>query len=201
MATFARITGWGQYVPQRVVTNQELAAQIDTTDEEIRALTGIQERHIASEQETTSSMATEAARLALSRASLYADSIEIQPASAYLLQGALGARHAAAFDLIGGCSGFLYGLAVASQFISNGTYRNILVASGEVLSRIINWHDRATCIMFGDGAAAVTLQASDSPGAISFVLGSDGSNGKLIQAPGPCDRPRMCPLMDASTSL
>ena len=115
------------------------------------------------------------------------------PAAAFLLQDALGAKNAAAFDLIGGCSGFVYAMAVATQFIATGAYRNILVASGEVISRILNWEDRSTCILFGDGAAAVVLQASDSPGALSFALGSDGSSGKLIMVPGPCDRPEDVP--------
>lgn len=204
MATFARITGWGKCVPEKVLTNRELAPRVGTTDEDIRALTGIRERHIASEDESSSSLATEASRRALAQAGLAAEDIQLiimatdtpdkmVPASAFLVQDALGAKNAAAFDLIGGCSGFVYAMAVGTQFVQTGAYHTVLVVSGEVISRILNWEDRSTCILFGDGAAAVVLQASDSPGAISFALGSDGSNGKLILVPGQCDRPRDVP--------
>lgn len=198
LAHYARITGWGKYLPEKVLTNKELEQLVNTTEAWILARTGIKERRIAAADETASSMAVHAARQALKVAKLSPDSIDlvitatctpdlIFPASAALVQHELGAKKAAAFDLNAACSGFIYALATASQFITSGTYNNILVLGSEVYSRILDWQDRSTCILFGDGAGAVVVQAADSPpGSLGFVLGNDGSGVDLIYTPGPC---------------
>ncbi|HUV52432.1 MAG TPA: 3-oxoacyl-ACP synthase, partial [Dehalococcoidia bacterium] len=165
MARYARIIGWGKYLPEKVLTNKELERLVNTTEAWILARTGIKERRIAADEETASSMAVHAARQALEVARLSPDSLDlvitatctpdlIFPASAALVQHELGAKKAAAFDLNAACSGFIYALATASQFIASGTYNNILVLGSEVYSRILDWKDRSTCILFGDGAGA-----------------------------------------------
>jgi 3-oxoacyl-[acyl-carrier-protein] synthase-3 len=191
----AHITGWGKSVPPGVLTNEALAQMVDTSDEWIRARTGIAERHIASDDETTSSMALQAARQALAVAGLKPSHLDLVivatvtpdylfPATACLVQDALGATHAAAFDLSAGCTGFIYGLSLAASLISSGAYRNTLVIGAETLSRIVDWKDRATCVLFGDGAGAVVLQAKEANGGIlSTVLGSDGSGSNLLYLP------------------
>ena len=170
---------------------------VNTSDSWILSRTGIKERRIASPGETASVMATEAGREALKIAGLHPSSLDlvivatvtpdrIFPACASIVQHALGARKAAAFDLNAACSGFVYALATACQFISAGTYVNVLVVGSEVYSKILNWEDRNTCVLFGDGAGAVVVQASDSPGCLSFVLGSDGAGADILYVPGPC---------------
>lgn len=198
MARYARVIGWGKYLPQKVLTNHDLERLVDTSDAWILSRTGIRERRIAADDETASSMAVRASKDALEVAGLKPDSLDlvvtatctadhIFPACASLVQNALGAKKAAAFDLNAACSGFIYALATASQFINSGAYNNILVIGSEVYSRILDWKDRSTCVLFGDGAGAVVLQASDSPpGTLSFVLGNDGSRAKSIYTPGPC---------------
>ncbi len=197
MARYARITGWGKYLPQKVLTNQELERLVDTSDAWIISRTGIKERRIAANDETASTMAVHAAREALKAAGLEPHCLDlvitatctpelIFPACASLVQNSLGARKAAAFDLNAACSGFIYALATACQFITAGSYKNILVVGSEVYSRILNWKNRNTCVLFGDGAGAVVVQASDSPGSLSFVLGNDGSRAGSIYTPGPC---------------
>lgn len=195
MAIRAHIVGWGKYVPQRVLTNNDLAHMVDTSDEWIRTRTGIAERRIADDGETTVSMAIQAARQALERAGL--DPVQLDliivatvtpdylfPATACLVQDALGATRAAAFDLSAGCSGFVYGLSIAADLIMAGAYKNILVIGAETLSRITDWSDRSTCVLFGDGAGAVILQANGADGGVlSTVLGADGSGGDLLQLP------------------
>lgn len=193
---YAHIVGWGRYVPEKVLTNDELSTMVDTSDEWIRARTGIIQRHIAGPKETTSSMALKAAKEALWVAHVEPPDLDLIivatatpdypfPATACLVQDSLGATKAGAFDLLAGCSGFVYSLALASQVIGNGACQNILVIGAETLSRIIDWKDRATCVLFGDGAGAFVLQASDRPGGIlSFKLGSDGSGGDLLILPG-----------------
>lgn len=205
MGRHAGITGWGMYVPQRVVTNQELESLVHTTDAWILARTGIRERRIAADHETASSMAIAASREALERASLAPEALDLViaatvtperlfPAVASVVQHALGANRAAAFDLNAACSGFVYALATAWQFIGSGAYRNVLVVGSEVYSRILDWEDRATCVLFGDGAGAVLLQAQEQPGLLSFVLGSDGGGADLLYVPGlgaaPAERAR-----------
>ncbi|HDN79157.1 MAG: 3-oxoacyl-ACP synthase [Chloroflexi bacterium] len=189
---YARITGWGMYAPKRVLTNFDLEKMVDTSNEWILERTGIKERHIASPEETVSTMSVEASKEALERAGLSPQELELiiiatsspdyhLPAAANLVQDMLGAPYAAAFDLRAGCTGFIYALAVASQFIVAGTYRNALVVGAEIITKFIDWEDRSTCVLFGDGAGAVVLQASDFPtGPMSFVLGSDGSQAEAL---------------------
>ncbi|MGD2176251.1 MAG: beta-ketoacyl-ACP synthase III [Anaerolineae bacterium] len=195
----AHIVGWGKYVPERVLTNAELSKTVDTTDEWIRTRTGISERRIAGDGETTSRMAIQAAWAALEEAALSPAQLDLIivatatpdyafPATACLVQDALGARHAAAFDLSAGCTGFIYALGVAADMIAAkdgpGKTSTALVIGAETLSRITDWTDRATCVLFGDGAGAVVLRADDSQGGIlSTVLGADGSGGDLLYLP------------------
>src|SRR5262245_42212785 len=166
IAPKAAISGWGHYLPDGVLTNQDLERMVATSDEWIRTRTGIQQRRVAGAGETTSMMCTRAARMALDRAGLFARDLDLiicatttpdhlLPGTGCLVQRKLGADGAGAFDLNSACSGFLYGLAVGSQFIEAGTCRRVLVVAGETLSRFMNYQDRATCVLFGDGAAAV----------------------------------------------
>jgi 3-oxoacyl-[acyl-carrier-protein] synthase-3 len=168
---------------------------VDTSDEWIRTRSGIVERHIADDDETTATMSIEAARQALEMADLRPTDLDLIivatatpdylfPATACLVQDALGVPHAAAFDLAAGCSGFVYGLSVAAGLIESGHYKNALVIGAETLSRIVDWEDRATCVLFGDGAGAVVLHANGADGGIlSSVLGADGSGGDLLCMP------------------
>lgn len=195
MARYAQIVGWGMYVPSKVLTNDDLAGMVDTSDDWIRARTGIVERRIAAPNETTATMAIRAAQAALQVANADPARLDLIivatatpdyffPATACLVQDALGATRAGAFDLSAGCTGFVYGLVVGSQMIISGAYNQVLVIGAETLSRIINWTDRNTCVLFGDGAGAVLLQASDVPGGVlSAVLGADGSGGDLLVLP------------------
>ncbi len=192
---YAHIVGWGKYVPEKVMTNHDIAKIVDTSDEWIQQRTGIRERHIADPKETTSMMAIKAAKDALWIAGLDPSDVDliivatatpdyIFPATACLVQDALGASHAGAFDLSIGCSGFVYALAVASSMVCNGVVKNALVIGAETLSRLINWADRNTCVLFGDGAGAFVLRGSDMPGGIlSYKLGADGSGGDLLLLP------------------
>lgn len=188
------IRGWGMYVPERVMTNDDLAAIVDTTDEWITSRTGIKQRHIAAPGESTASMGTIAARRAIARAELEPSDIDLVivgtatpdfqfPATGCLIQDALGIR-GGAFDLEAGCTSFMYALSIASSFITTGVHRNVLVVGSETLSRILDWNDRATCVLFGDGAGAVVVSAgvhaSLQP---QFVLGSDGSGGPALCLP------------------
>lgn len=192
MAYNAAITGWGWYSPAQVMSNQDLEKLIDTDDAWIQTRTGIRERRIAGPGETTSTMATIASRQALESAELSALDLDLiicatttpdhlLPATACLIQHNLGASRAAAFDLNSACTGFLYGLATASQFIQAGGARRVLVVAGETLSRFTNWEDRATCILFGDGAAAVVLEATtQNAGVLSTVLGGRGDADHML---------------------
>ncbi len=195
MARYAHIIGWGKFVPPNVLTNDDLAKTVDTTDQWIRERTGIGQRHIASSKETTAMMAVHAARDAIEVADVNPIDIDLVivatatpeypfPATACLVQDALGAERAGAFDLEAGCSGFMYGLSVATGMIRSGTYSTILVIGSETLSRLVDWDDRGTCVLFGDGAGAFVLRGSDSPGGVlASVLGSDGSGGELLMVP------------------
>ncbi|NLF00768.1 MAG: ketoacyl-ACP synthase III [Anaerolineales bacterium] len=195
MSANAHIIGWGKYVPSQVLTNDELAQIVDTSDEWIYTRTGIRERHIAAADEATATMAIQAARSALQVAGLRPTQIDLIivatitpdhpfPATACAVQDGLGARHAAAFDLSAGCSGFVYGLGIAADLIRAGTYQTVLVIGAETLSRITDWGDRSTCVLFGDGAGAVLLQAdSGKGGVLSSVMGSDGSGGDVLMMP------------------
>jgi 3-oxoacyl-[acyl-carrier-protein] synthase-3 len=188
------IRGWGMYVPERVMTNHDLEKIVHTSDEWITSRTGIRERHIVSADETTSSMAIAAGRRAIERAGLTPGDIDLVivgtatpdyqfPATACLVQDALGVE-GGAFDLEAGCTSFMYGLAVASALVSTGMYQHVLVVGSESLSRILDWTDRATCVLFGDGAGAVVV----SPGVYcefepQYVLGSDGSGAQALCLP------------------
>jgi 3-oxoacyl-[acyl-carrier-protein] synthase-3 len=193
---YVKISGWGKYLPPRIMTNDELEALVDTSDEWIRTRTGIAQRRIAGEDESTGSMAVAAARDALCRANVDSADVDLVlvatatpdhlsfPATASLVQDALGATRAGAFDLNAGCTGFVYGLVTGSQFILSGAYRRVLVVGSDVMSRIVDWQDRSVCVLFGDGAGAVVLEATDTPGGLrSFVLGSDGAGAKHLIVP------------------
>lgn len=202
MAWYAAIAGWGKCLPERVLTNQDLERMVDTSDEWIRTRTGIVERRLVAEGESTSTLATRAARQALERADLAPFALDLIivatatpdylfPATACLVQNELGALHAGAFDLEAACSGFLYALAVGTQFIRSGVYENVLVVAAEALSRFVNWQDRNTCVLFGDGAGAVVLRAtSRRRGLLASTLGAYGAGGDLlIQPAGGSARP------------
>ena len=196
MPRYAHIIGWGKYAPPNIVTNDDLAKKIDTTDEWIRERTGIAQRHVATEKESTAVMATYAARQAIENANVSPMDIDLVivatvtpeyqfPATACLVQSAIGAERAGAFDLEAGCSGFVYALASAAGMIRGGMHDTVLVIGAETLSRIVDWKDRATCVLFGDGAGAAILRTSDEPGGVmASVLGSDGSGGELLIVPG-----------------
>lgn len=193
---YAHITGWGMAVPESVLTNDDLAKIIDTNDQWIRDHTGIRERHIAREDEFPSTLAVEASIKALQVANLKPTDIDlivcststpeyIFPATACLIQDQLGATKAGAFDLLAACSGFIYATNLAAQAIRSGSIKNALVIGTETLSRFVNWQDRNTCILFGDGAGAFVLQASDEPGGVlSAVMHSDGSGGDSLSLLG-----------------
>jgi 3-oxoacyl-[acyl-carrier-protein] synthase-3 len=193
--TYARITGTGSYLPEKVLTNKDLESIVDTTDEWIVARTGIHQRHIAADGQFTSDLAFEACKRALEAAGRKPGDVDliiigtstpdmVFPSSAAILQGKLGARGAAAFDLQAVCSGFVYALATADAFIRNGTHRCALVAGAEIFSRILDWKDRGTCVLFGDGAGAVVVEASDTPGILSTHLHADGTQMQILNTPG-----------------
>lgn len=193
---YAHITGWGMYAPEPVLTNEDIAKLVDTNDEWIRDRTGIRERHIAREQEFPSTLAVEASVKALQVANLAPTELDliicstsspeyIFPATACIIQDQLGATKAGAFDLLAACSGFIYATNMAAQAIRSGSIKSALVIGTETLSRFVNWKDRNTCILFGDGAGAFVLQASDKPGGVlSAVMHSDGSGADLLTLPG-----------------
>jgi len=192
----SRVIGTGAFVPAGILTNSDLERMVETSDEWIRVRTGIAERRICGPEEDSATMAEGAALKALDMAGVDPVDVDILmvatvtpavplPATACLLQDALKARRAAAFDIGAGCSGFIYGLAVADGLIKNGTARTILLVGSETLSKIVNWRDRNTCVLFGDGAGAVVLQAQDGgPGIRSTHLYSDGAEWDLLVAPG-----------------
>jgi 3-oxoacyl-[acyl-carrier-protein] synthase III len=197
MPAQVRIAGWGKYVPERVMDNHELERMVDTSDEWIRARTGIAERRIVGPDETTCTMALAASRPALEMAGIKPSDLDLIivatgtpdhpnfPATGSLLQQALGAPSAGGFDVGAGCAAFGYGLVTGAQFVISGASRNVLVVGSDAMSRIIDWRDRGTCVLFGDGAGAVVLQATDRPGGLlSFVLGSDGCGAPRLIVPG-----------------
>jgi 3-oxoacyl-[acyl-carrier-protein] synthase-3 len=192
---YAHIVGWGKYAPQRVLTNDDIARLVETSDGWIRERTGIGERHIAEVHETTASLAIEAAVRALDVAGIPAYQLDLIivatctpehtfPSTACVVQDALGADHAAAFDLSAACSGFVYALSVGADAIRAGSAKYALVIGSETMSRLVNWKDRNTCVLFGDGAGAVVLQSSDQPGGVlTTLLRADGSGGDLLMVP------------------
>ena len=191
----ARITGTGSYAPKKVITNHDLEKLVDTSDEWITERTGIKERRIAEKGQSTSDLAYEAAHKALKAAKLTAQELDLilvatttpdmlMPSLGCMVQEKLGAKNAVAFDLYAACSGFIYGLSVANAFIRSETYRNILLIGAESLSRFVDWEDRTTCVLFGDGAGAVVLQRhAGKRGVLSPHLPSDGSLGNLLNIP------------------
>lgn len=192
---YAHIVGWGMAVPDIVITNQDLEAIVETSDDWIRTRTGIRERRIAGERESTASLGLKAARRALEVADMLPTDIDliivatstpenIFPSAACLIQNGLGATRAGAFDLSAACSGFVYGVEMATQSIRSGAIRSAVVIGAETMSRVMDWQDRGTCILFGDGAGAVVLRASEVEGGVlSAVLRSDGSGGDLLGIP------------------
>jgi 3-oxoacyl-[acyl-carrier-protein] synthase-3 len=205
-----RIIGTGAYVPARVLTNADLEKLVDTSDEWIVTRTGISERHIASDEEATSDLAIHAAQAALEAAGLDVMDLDMVlvatvtpdmffPSTACVLQDRLGARRAGALDVSAACSGFIYGLGVADGLVRTGTARTVLLVGAETLTKVVNWEDRNTCVLFGDGAGAVVLRADDGePGILSTHLYADGSRGALLAMPGGGSRhPVSQALVDA----
>jgi len=200
--TYSRIVGTGGYLPQKVLTNSDLEQMVETSDAWIRERTGICQRHIAADNETTCDLAEQAARQALDAANMVAEDLDliivatttpdkIFPSTATLLQARLGGRGAPAFDIQAVCSGFIYALSVADQFIRAGSAQKVLVVGAETLSRITNWQDRNTCVLFGDGAGAVILEASTEPGILSTHIHADGHYETLLHVPsGPSKLPQ-----------
>jgi 3-oxoacyl-[acyl-carrier-protein] synthase-3 len=196
----ARIVGVGKYLPQRILTNADLETMVETSDQWIVDRTGIRERRLAAEDETAATLGTAASRMALETAGLDAARIDLVicatltpdgmfPATASLIQDAIGARRAAAFDINAACVGFVAALATGAQFINTGVYERVLVVGAEVVSRIVDWKDRTTCVLFGDGAGAAILEKSDHGGPGAFVLKSDGAGAGLLYARGPASSP------------
>jgi len=192
---YSRIAGTGSYLPEQRLTNQQLAETVDTTDEWIFERTGIRARHIAAAEQQTSDLALHAAQRAMEAAGVTAADIDlivvatstpdmIFPSTACLLQAKLGVTRGAAFDVQAVCSGFIYALATADKFVSTGSARCALVIGAETFSRILDWTDRRTCVLFGDGAGAVVLTASDQPGVLSSHLHSDGRHSGILRVPG-----------------
>jgi 3-oxoacyl-[acyl-carrier-protein] synthase-3 len=193
---FARITGIGSFLPGQAVSNDDLARRgIETSDEWITSRTGISFRHLAEDGQTASDLGLEASRRALAAAGLEAADLDliivatstpdfIFPSTACLLQGKLGNHGATAFDVQAVCSGFVYALTIADKFIRSGSHKRALVVGSEVFSRILDWSDRATCVLFGDGAGAVVVEASETPGILATALHADGAHHGILSVPG-----------------
>jgi len=191
---YARITGTGSYLPERIMTNADMEKVVDTTDQWIQDRTGIKQRHIAADDQTTSDLAEQAALKAIEASGINKEDIDliivatttpdlVFPSTACLLQNKLGIHGCAAFDVQAVCTGFIYALGIADNFIKAGTSKCALVIGAETLSRILDWNDRGTCVLFGDGAGAVIVQASDKPGILSSHLHADGSYADLLTVP------------------
>jgi 3-oxoacyl-[acyl-carrier-protein] synthase III len=191
---YSRITGTGSYLPERIMTNAELEQIVDTTDEWIKSRTGITKRHIVDNNETTCDLAEYAAKQAIASSGINTRQIDliiigtttpdvIFPSTACLLQQRLKIRGCPAFDVQAVCTGFIYALDIADKYIRSGQYHTALVVGAETLSRIIDWTDRSTCVLFGDGAGAIILQASEEPGVLSSLIHADGEYNELLQVP------------------
>lgn len=192
--TYSRIIGTGSHLPARLVTNHDLAQTVDTSDEWITTRTGIRQRYLAEPGQTTSDLALQASRQALETAGTKPEEIDliivatttpdqVFPSTACLLQNRLGNKGAIAFDVQAVCSGFVYALTIADNFIRAGQVRTALVVGAETLSRVLDWNDRATCVLFGDGAGAVVLRAADTPGILASALHADGSYSDILEVP------------------
>lgn len=194
--TYSKIVGTGSYVPDRVLTNADLEKIVDTTEEWIIQRTGMKERHIIAENQTLSDMATMAAKRAIEAAAIDKKDIDlvicgtiagdyITPSVACLMQKNLELQSCPAFDMSAGCSGFMYGLSVADQYLKTGMAKTVLLVACEALSKLTDWTDRSTCVLFGDGAGAVILQRSDEPGIYSTEIGADGNYNQLLTVASP----------------
>lgn len=196
---WSRVVGTGSYLPPRCVSNEELAATVETSDEWIRSRTGIRQRYIADAGQSSSDLGAEAAKAALAAAGLQAADIDlvivatstpdfIFPSTACLIQDKIGAKGCPAFDVQAVCSGFVYALTIADKFIRSGSTRNALVIGAEVFSRILDWNDRTTAVLFGDGAGAVVLSAGSKPGILATALHADGAHSGILSVPGNVNR-------------
>ena len=192
---YSRITGTGSYLPEKILTNADMERMVDTSDEWIRTRTGITQRHIAREDQVASDLALHACQNAMQAAGVTNQDIDliivatttpdmIFPSTACILQNKLGIENCPAFDVQAVCSGFVYALATADMFVSSGKCRNALVVGSEIYSKILDWNDRSTCVLFGDGAGAVVLSQSDQPGILSTHLHASGSHSNILSAPG-----------------
>ena len=195
MSHYSRIIGTGGYLPAKVLVNRDLERTVNTTDEWIYTRTGIRQRHVAADDEKTSDLALQASRRALAAAGIAPADLDliivatttpdmVFPSTACILQSKLGVRNCPAFDVQAVCSGFIYGITTADQFMRSGGYRNILVVGAEIYSRILDWNDRGTCVLFGDGAGAVVLRRDNAPGILSSHLHADGSYANMLSVPG-----------------
>ena len=191
---YSKIIGTGGYLPKKVLTNKDLEKMVETDDQWIRDRTGIEQRHIAEDSQTTSDLAYEASILALEMAGIKAEELDmiivatttpdkIFPSTATILQQKLGNKGAPAFDIQAVCTGFIYALSVADQFVKTGMSKKVLVVGAETLSRITNWTDRNTCVLFGDGSGAVVLESSTEPGILSTHIHADGQYEELLHVP------------------
>jgi len=192
---YSRIIGTGSYLPEKILTNHDLESMVDTSDEWIRTRTGIVERHIAGDDQTASDLAVHASKNAMEAAGVTSKDIDliivatttpdmVFPSTACILQDKLGIENCPAFDVQAVCSGFVYALATADMFVSSGKCRNALVVGSEIYSKIIDWNDRSTCVLFGDGAGAVVLSQSEQPGILSSHLHASGNYSKILSVPG-----------------
>jgi len=191
MTIYSKIIGTGSYLPEKVVTNSDLEKMIETSDEWIQARTGIKQRHVAAEGQYTSDLAYEASKKAIKAAGIRAKDLDlivvgtttpdlVFPSTACLLQSKLGIKEIGTFDVNAACSGFIYALSVADKFIKSGTHKNILVVGAETLTRILNWEDRTTAVLFGDGAGAAVITASKEPGILSTHIHATGDYAELL---------------------
>ncbi len=192
---YSRITGTGSYLPEKILSNQELEQKIDTSDEWVFSRTGIRSRHVAAEGEMTSDLAQKASLRAMEAAGVGPGDIDliivgtttedmVFPSTACLLQAKLGVKQGAAFDIQAVCTGFVYALAIADKFVASGQSKCALVVGAEVFSGLLDWSDRRTCVLFGDGAGAVIVQPSETPGILSTHLHSEGQQSHILCAPG-----------------
>jgi 3-oxoacyl-[acyl-carrier-protein] synthase III len=194
-SVYAKLIATGAYLPEKILTNKDLESMVDTSDEWIRTRSGIEQRHIAADEEATSDLSVNAARAALKNANLQVSDIDlivvatttpdvVFPSTACIVQDKLGIKNAAAFDIQAVCSGFVYALSIVDKMIASGAHKTALVIGAESYSRILNWNDRATCVLFGDGAGAVVVTRGETPGILATKIHSDGSKRGILNVPG-----------------